>query len=454
MQNRFKQQPEKVVAQPWTTQLPVHASWGVYARQSTPAQLINHTESTEMQTDDLIDWLVKRGVPQENISLYDADLGMSGTLRIDQRTDLQRLVSDIISGTIQAVMVYQISRLFRDETGVQYNVFADVCRKNNCVLVTGDGMVFNFAVPLCIKMFRMLAEMAADFIPQQIGLLHAARLRKARKGYYVGLGSVPSGFRIDTDRHSPTYKKIIPLPEHKEIVRQLYYRFYEVGADNRIQFFRELEKLPYLFPDFPPDIDQSTVGTNKRRKVPGGYHMTRIGIEAMLCNPVNIGWWIVRGEIISKNLSIRMEIKAKKITEEQAAPQISRLRARLVKLDTSRTELEAKLQTNTTDTTLEKTARTFRAFGTFQDELEQLIATWDKKPFALRQDFVNLFVEKAVIEVVATHWMQLAITWAYPSWQPDKTSIFRQRAKAPFWTEDERELVRRYYPAADPHDRA
>src|SRR6266516_4324909 len=85
--------------------------WGIYARQSTLGQLLNHTESTEMQTEDLAAWLVDKGVKDGQWKLFDADLGVSGTLPIEQRTGLQELVEYIKSGLIKAVLVYQISRL-------------------------------------------------------------------------------------------------------------------------------------------------------------------------------------------------------------------------------------------------------------------------------------------------------------------------------------------------------
>src|SRR5436190_17835177 len=114
-----KEDPENV----WNVVLPIDAFWGIYARQSTQAQVLHHIQSTEMQTDDLIQWLVIRGVQEGMIELFDADLGVSGTKRIDERTGLQELVEKIKQGKIKAVLVFQISRLFRDETGVQYNVF-------------------------------------------------------------------------------------------------------------------------------------------------------------------------------------------------------------------------------------------------------------------------------------------------------------------------------------------
>src|SRR5205085_9354986 len=183
--------------------------------------------------------------------MFDADLGISGTLPIEQRTGLQELVEYIKSGLIKAVLVYQISRLFRDDTGVQYNTFAEICKQHNCVLVTADGMVFNFNNRMHLKMFRFLAEYAAEYIPQQIGLLHAARMRKARKGLYVGLGGVPRGFIVDYNKESKTYRKFIPYTAHAEPVLSLFERFYALCGDASA-FCREVENMPYVFPAFEP----------------------------------------------------------------------------------------------------------------------------------------------------------------------------------------------------------
>src|SRR6266568_2611731 len=167
-QRTFQPKQTTDLSTDWYTSLPLENNWGIYARQSTPAQVTHHIQSTEMQTEDLQAWLIAKGVAKEYIFLFDADLGLSGTLRIDQRTGLQELVARIEADEIKAVLVYQVSRLFRDETGVQYNVFATKCKEHHCLLVTADGMVFNFNVPMHLKMFRYLGEMAAEYIPQQI----------------------------------------------------------------------------------------------------------------------------------------------------------------------------------------------------------------------------------------------------------------------------------------------
>lgn len=278
----------------WNVQLPLDVNWGIYARQSTPAQVIKNIQSTEMQTDALIDWLRIRGVSQ--VTLFDADLGVSGTKRIDERTGLQDLVDKIKRDIIKAVLVYQISRLFRDESGVQYNVFADICRKHNCILVTADGMIFNFKNPMHLKMFRFLAEMAAEYIPQQIHLLHQARERKARKGLFA-LGSIARGYVVDRNPRSESHGKYTAYPPHASVVLELFKRFYMLDGDLS-SLERELEQESVLFLPFENPQD---AGSRRMKRVKGGYHLSRSGLIHILTNPVYIGWWIVGGDIISRN---------------------------------------------------------------------------------------------------------------------------------------------------------
>ncbi len=300
MTTRFLPKPQTDILDIWNVTLPLQVLWAIYARQSTPGQVIKYTESTEMQTDDLITWLHVRGV-RDNYHLFDADLGLSGTLRIDERPDLQEMIRRINADEIKAVLVYQISRLFRDLTGIQYNTFADDCKKHNCILVTAfDGMVYNFNNPIHLKMFRFLAEAAAEYLQQQIGLLHEARLRRARNGFYVSMGNIPSGFLVDYDKDSPTFRKLISyLPHRAVILEKLYRRYYSLCGDFSA-LCREIDSMPYVFPLFEQWVDHRIVNQWKRRHRNGGYALSRKGIITVMTNPANIGWWIVQGDIISK----------------------------------------------------------------------------------------------------------------------------------------------------------
>src|SRR5438270_560726 len=53
----------------------------------------------------------------------------------------------------------------------------------------------------------------------------------------------------------------------------------------------ELRAKPFVFPDFPPDMDPRHVEALILTRVPGGYTIaTRTGLRRMLCNTVYIGW--------------------------------------------------------------------------------------------------------------------------------------------------------------------
>src|SRR6266567_4875642 len=285
----------------WYTKFPIDVIWGIYARQSTIAQVKNNIESYEMQTDDLLLWLVQKGVEEGHIFLFDADLGRSGKLRIDERTGMQELVERIKSGEIKAVLVYRVSRLFRDDTGIQYNTFAQVCKEHHCLLVTAaDGMIFNFDIPMHLNMFRYLAAQAAEENTQRGEMMSQLKIRKARKGLYAGLGIIPTGFIVDYDKRSKTFEKIIPYPPHAKVVLGFFERYFELEG-NLQKLCRELEEKAVIFPEFEDWVDERIVHMWKRRKVPGGYKITDKGLRLLLTNPIYIGWWIVMGEVIFRD---------------------------------------------------------------------------------------------------------------------------------------------------------
>lgn len=606
----------------WNVQLPLNAIWGIYARQSSPAQLIKNTQSTEMQTSDLVQWIEERHLSARKVYLFDADLGVSGTLRIDQRTGLQELVARIEADEIKVVLVYQISRLFRDETGVQYNVFATKCKEHNCLLVTADGMVFNFNNPMHLKMFRYLAELAAEYIPTQIKLLHQARMRKARLGYWAGNGNIPSGYIVDYDEESATFGKLVVYEGHRLPIFRLFERYYELGG-NFNALCHEVDEMPFAFPDFEPFVDKRNVNHWKKRiHVPGGYRLKRYGLNYILINPVYLGWWIVTGDVLSRNnhepiidkeheylfwyafdrlsdytiegeankkrvtraaryyqkstdvatitsglLKDRIEATGAKvymqhggekynyilsyskirggsttvgdcqidaatvdsafsdcffthleevheldeyhqfITAEQVRketesstlmtqlleaesqqeaildevtairraikqqiyrdqeesitldtetrhheleienkPMLDRLHNRFNKLETLKGQLQEKLdrQPHESDETLKA-----RQFASFAVELQKLRQVWEMKPFTIRKEFVNLFVEQAIIQIVAPHWIALKVIWSYPTWGSDIIYLWRNHGSQENWTEEEQAIVRQHHRTRD-----
>lgn len=441
---------------------------------------------------------------------------------------------------------------------------------------------------------------------QQIGLLHEARLRKARKGLFVSWGNVPSGFVVDYDKDSLTFKKIIPYEPHKDIILEKLYRRYYALCGDFGALCREIDNMPYVFPSFKSWVDIRTVSQWKRRIKNGGYSLTRKGIITVMTNPANIGWWIIAGDIISKTnhdplispeeeylfwyaferlavynadgeknesrivdhpkqfyqrttdptegllkdrisspdgevrvhlkngsqhytiypphniyvkdmheinailidsafvnvffehlekthdfdeyqkwvnkevaqhnellsnltkqltqfdktqdailneiVAIRANInetaqnaEEKKRLEKEAEPYITKLRQKYNGLETPKKEVTAKLaQTQTSER-----HNTSREYADFQTELRKLIPVWKKKPFSIRKEFINLFVDKAVLRTAAPHWLQLDITWTHPEWEPQRLYILRPHGPRPAWTEEEKRILAEHYAQAD-----
>jgi len=447
--------------------------------------------------------------------------------------------------------------------------------------------------------------MAAEYIPQQIGLLNAAKIRKARKGLWAGLGAIPSGYIVDYCKGNPTFEKLIPYLPHKQIIVSLYERLYAL-CGNFQQFCRELDEMAFLFPPFESWVEQRIVAQCRRRKVPGGTHLSRRGLISLLTNPVYLGWWIVQGDIISREnhepiidkdheylfwyafnllsdytvdgdaneqcqkrpprrfshktteeqpallkdriatpngkayahitrstcsyvlypaysqvmvkpdaeveakiidavfktrfferleathdfdvyqrwiaeetqkqesiyeticaqlsqIAVREQVIMKEIIaiqtkiiadtkteeerkqlEQEAEPIIEGWRNQLMMLVKPKKELAAKKQMLEKDEQLV----TARKFSDFQTELRKLIPVWEKKPIAIRREFVNLFVEQAVLRIVAPHFVQLDIFWTHPAWEADRINIYRRTGAKPYWTDEEKHILRTYYPLA------
>src|SRR5260364_24783 len=83
----------------------------IYIRQSTPAQVRHHQESTERQYA-LRDKALALGWPETAIRTLDRDLGQSGA-RMKGREDFKTLVADVSMGQVGAVFALEVSRLAR-----------------------------------------------------------------------------------------------------------------------------------------------------------------------------------------------------------------------------------------------------------------------------------------------------------------------------------------------------
>jgi hypothetical protein len=111
-----------------------------------------------MQTEDLLVWAINVGWDNELLEPYFADLGLSGTLRPDERPDMLRLFDDLDSSKLDhgTVICYQESRLFRDETQIYYNQFIQKCKEHDVLVVSVSPytMIYDFQDEFLTEMFR------------------------------------------------------------------------------------------------------------------------------------------------------------------------------------------------------------------------------------------------------------------------------------------------------------
>ena len=169
-----------------------------------------------------------------------------------------------------------------------------------------------------------------------------------------------------------------------------------------------------------------------------------------------------QSEIVDEILSIRQDItkqlqenieqnplldpeKVRKQFEEEYAPILRELRKRSASLESTKEELQKKLE----ELGHERDAEPVFHYADFHTELEKLVTVWHKKGFKEKQDFINLFVQKAVFSAVAPHWIRLDIYWKLPGWESESLFIHRRKGQKVVWTESEKDTVTQYYASAN-----
>ena len=108
----------------------------IYPRQSTMAQVRQHTESTKSQYA-LADKAAAMGWPRTSIEVIDADLGVSGKWGV-AREGFTELVTRVCSGDVGAIFGIEITRLARSNADVAR--LAEFARITGTLLIDADGV--------------------------------------------------------------------------------------------------------------------------------------------------------------------------------------------------------------------------------------------------------------------------------------------------------------------------
>jgi DNA invertase Pin-like site-specific DNA recombinase len=160
----------------------------LYVRQSSPRQVIEHSESTQRQYA-LRNRAVAAGWPVDRIRVVDCDLGKSASIATAVRDGFQQLVSDVALGKAGVVMGLEASRLARKSS--EWHRLIELCGMTATLLADEDGFYdpadFNDRLVLGLKGTMSEAESHIIKARMRGGQLNKARRGELEMGPPVGL---------------------------------------------------------------------------------------------------------------------------------------------------------------------------------------------------------------------------------------------------------------------------
>lgn len=280
----------------------------VYQRLSSHEQVKRHIYSRKAQ-DALVDLAKDDGYDEDQITVEDRDLGISGTKGQEDRPGLAHLIQQVEAGLVESVYVVHISRLYRDQTLINALSLGELFKENDVIIVTPQ-MRLNLRDRMHMRLYRMEVERAADELELMQSRLGGARALKGKQGYYTGR-SIPPGFVLDVEKtivvdgrvvDNPNYHKYIVNEPHAEIVRWIF-RAAMIPGITVTEIVRRAEAEGIAFSPFPEELSEfrgNLKAFARSKKNPdGSWPLTVRRVRSILRNPAYIGWWIWGGEVVS-----------------------------------------------------------------------------------------------------------------------------------------------------------
>ena len=191
----------------------------VYVRQSTLAQVRDHTESTARQYA-LVDKAVEFGWPRARVEVIDADLGVSGA-STEGRDGFRRLVARVCLGEVGAILGLEVSRLARSSADLSR--LLEMARLTDTLVVDSDGVydLADFNDRLLLGMKNTMSEAELHVLAGR--LQGAKRAAAARGELRVPL---PVGMVYDDDNQVI----IDPDEEVAAAIRDIFSGFAQTGS--------------------------------------------------------------------------------------------------------------------------------------------------------------------------------------------------------------------------------
>ncbi len=214
----------------------------VYVRQSTPAQVADHAESTRLQYG-LAERAVTLGWAPSRVLVIDEDLGHSAS-GADARPGFARLVAEVGLDHVGLVLGIEMSRLAR--SGREWHQLLELCALSGTLLGDLDGVYdpaeHNDRLLLGLK--GTISEAELHLIRQR---MWSGRVAKARRGELAV--PLPAGFA----RRGSGEVVLDPDEQVRSVIRLVFGLFERLGtvgavlgflADNRIQLGIRLREGP------------------------------------------------------------------------------------------------------------------------------------------------------------------------------------------------------------------
>src|SRR6185295_17557385 len=195
----------------------------VYVRQSTPSQIVHHSESLARQYE-LRERAVMLGWPAHQVVVIDADLGRSGA-QTAGRAGFKELVADVGLGKVGIVLGIEVSRLARNNA--DWYQLLDLCAITDTLIADADGVYhpaeFNDRLVLGLKGTMSEAELHLIKSRLTAGLKHKAAKGELRQGLPVGL-----------DYNEDDRVVMTPDEAVREAIDTVFRRFEELGSARQV----------------------------------------------------------------------------------------------------------------------------------------------------------------------------------------------------------------------------
>src|SRR5215469_13241721 len=182
----------------------------LYIRQSTPRQVLENIESTQLQYA-LRERAVSLGWPGERIHVIDCDLGKTGS-QAAGRDGFQQLVSEVALGKAGMIMGLEVSRLARN--CADWHRLMELCENAGTLILDGDGLydpaLFNDKLLLGLK--GELSQAELHFLKARMlgGMLNKARRGELEMRPPIGLVYLSDGsIGIDPDREVQSTVRLV-----------------------------------------------------------------------------------------------------------------------------------------------------------------------------------------------------------------------------------------------------